>query len=102
MADMKITRKVHDQSILAAKNTMEKAALDMNTLPVRSEIQSERLRLALEEAKARHAQLLTEVKYVEIGEKAQTRSHSDARQLRRRDSVQRLQVARLERGRRRG
>ncbi len=74
MADLKITRKAHEQTILAAKNAMEKADLDLKTLPVRSAIQSERLRLALEETKARYTQLMAEVKYVEIGDKAQTRS----------------------------
>ena len=74
MADLKITRKSHEQSILSAKNAMEKADLDMKTLPVRSAIESERLKLALEETKARYNQLLAEVKFVDIGEKAQVRT----------------------------
>lgn len=74
LANLKVTREAHVQQVLAAKNAMEKADLDMKTLPVRSAIESERLKLALEETRAKHSQLLAEVPYVEISEKAQIRS----------------------------
>ncbi len=73
-ANQKVTRQAHAQQILAAKNLMDKAELDMKTVPVRSFIETERLKLALEEAKAKYNQLLSEVKFVEISEKAQTRA----------------------------
>ena len=73
-ANLKVTREAHAQQILAAKNAMDKAELDMKTVPVRSFIETERLKLALEEAKAKYNQLLSEVKFVEISEKAQTRT----------------------------
>jgi HlyD family secretion protein len=50
-----------------------RAELDVKTIPVLSEIQAERTRLALEEAKAEYEQLLTEVPYQRISEAAQLR-----------------------------
>ncbi|MBK5292046.1 MAG: HlyD family efflux transporter periplasmic adaptor subunit [Acidobacteriia bacterium] len=72
-ADMGVTRKNHEQTILSAEATLEKAKLDITTTPVRSAIDAERLRLALEEAEARLKQLRQEVQFVEIGIKADTR-----------------------------
>lgn len=71
LAQLEVTRKAHEQSILEAKGAVEKAKLDLKTTPVRSAIDTERLRLALEEAEARHKQLLNEVQFVRIGEQAQ-------------------------------
>lgn len=73
VADLEVTRKAHGQSILIAKSDMEKAKLDLKTIPVRSEIETERFKLALEEADAKHAQLLKEVPYVQTGEETQLR-----------------------------
>ncbi len=71
VADLEVTRKAHEQSILIAKGEVEKAKLDLKTVPVRSAIDSERFRLALEEAEARYQQLLKEVPFVRAGEEAQ-------------------------------
>lgn len=71
LANLEVTRKSYEQQIMAAKNTVAKAELDMRTLPVRSAIDSERLRLAQEEAKANLKQLEQAAKYVDIGERAQ-------------------------------
>ena len=70
MANLEVTRKSYDQQILAAKNLVDKSELDMRTIPVRSAIDAERLRLALEEAKANLKQLELAAKYVDIGERA--------------------------------
>ncbi|MBL8242421.1 MAG: efflux RND transporter periplasmic adaptor subunit [Bryobacterales bacterium] len=70
VANLEVTRKSYDQQILAARNLVEKSELDMKTLPVRSAIDSERLRLALEEAKANLKQLQEAARYVDIGERA--------------------------------
>lgn len=70
IANLEVTRKSYDQQILAGKNLMEKSELDMRTVPVRSAIDSERLRLALEEAKANLKQLKEAARYVDVGEKA--------------------------------
>jgi multidrug resistance efflux pump len=70
MANLEVTRKSYDQQILAGRNLVQKAELDMRTIPVRSAIDAERLRLALEEAKANLKQLEAAAKYVDIGERA--------------------------------
>lgn len=70
VATLEMTRKSYEQQILAAKNLVEKSELDMKTIPVRSEIESTRLRLALEEAKANFKQLQEAARYVDIGERA--------------------------------
>lgn len=74
IADLAVTRKAHRQSILSAKGSLERAELDIKAIPVLSEIDSERLRLAREEAEAEHKQLLSEVKYVDISEQSQLRT----------------------------
>ena len=70
IANLEVTRKSYDQQILAGRNLVEKSELDMRTVPVRSAIDSERLRLALEEAKANLKQLQEAARYVDVGEKA--------------------------------
>ena len=74
VATLEVTRKSYEQQIRAAKNLVEKSELDMRTLPVRSAIESERLRLALEEAKANLKQLQEAARYVEVGERATLKS----------------------------
>lgn len=71
VSDLDVTRKAHEQSIRIAKGEVEKAKLDLKTVPVRSAIDSERYKLALEEAEARYQQLLKEVPFVRAGEEAQ-------------------------------
>jgi HlyD family secretion protein len=73
-AELKMFRENHRQTIAAAKAALDKARLDMKTVPVLSDIDAERVKLALEEAEAQYKQLLSEVKYVEISEKAQLRN----------------------------
>ncbi|MCC6393416.1 MAG: HlyD family efflux transporter periplasmic adaptor subunit [Bryobacterales bacterium] len=73
LANLEVTRKAHEQSIKSAQADVEKAKLDLKTVPVRSAMDSERFRLALEEAEARLKQLMTEVPYVDASEKAQVR-----------------------------
>ncbi|MBM3753399.1 MAG: HlyD family efflux transporter periplasmic adaptor subunit [Acidobacteria bacterium] len=70
IANLEVTRKSYEQQILAARNAVSKAELDMKTTPVRGAIDSERLKLALEETKANLKQLNEAAKYVDIGEKA--------------------------------
>jgi multidrug efflux pump subunit AcrA (membrane-fusion protein) len=72
-ADLDITKKAHDQSILAAKGELGKAELNLKTTPVMGAIETERIKLALEEADARYKQLLKEVNFVEVGIKADIR-----------------------------
>lgn len=60
----------HRQKIRTARAAMDKAALDVKTTPVRSAIQSAKLRLAYEEAEAAYRELLKEVPFVEVSAKA--------------------------------
>ncbi|MBL8212751.1 MAG: HlyD family efflux transporter periplasmic adaptor subunit [Bryobacterales bacterium] len=73
LADLDVTRKSHEQSINTAKGDVDKAKLDLRTVPVRSDIESERFKLALEENDARHKQLLREVPFVRAGEESQVK-----------------------------
>lgn len=73
-AELDITRKAHDQLIEKAKGDLEKARLDLKTVPVLSAIDAERARLALEEAEAHYQQLLKEVKFVQISQDADIRN----------------------------
>ncbi len=74
IAELQITRKTYEQQVLTAQNAVEKAELDIKTIPVRSAIDSERLRLALEETKANLKQMQEARRFLDIGEKAQVRS----------------------------
>ncbi len=73
-ADLDVYREAHRQTIATAKAALEKAKLDIKTTPVRGAIDAERLKLALDEAEAQYKQLLSEVKFVDISEKAQIRN----------------------------
>jgi len=70
-ANLDVDNKAHAQSILVAKAELDKARIDLKTLPVRADIDSERLKLAEEEAAARYKQLLSEVKFKKISQAAQ-------------------------------
>ena len=74
VAEQGVNNKAQEQTILAAKGAMDKAALDLKTMPVRGSIDAERLRLAHEEAKARYNQQLNSVPFQNIGDKAQLRA----------------------------
>ena len=73
LAELDVTRKARLQNILSVKGDVDRARLDLKTLPVRSAIESERFRLALEEAEARYKQVADEMKLVDISEKATLR-----------------------------
>src|SRR5687767_10305750 len=69
-ANMDVSRKAHEQTIRTAEGELEKAKLNLKTTAVASAMEAERLRLAHEEAEAQLKQLQGEVKYVEIGIRA--------------------------------
>lgn len=73
-AELEITRKAHDQLIGSSEGALDKARLDMKTIPVLSAIDAERTKLALDEAEARYQQLLKEVKFVQISQDADIRN----------------------------
>ncbi|MBI4904207.1 MAG: HlyD family efflux transporter periplasmic adaptor subunit [Acidobacteria bacterium] len=73
MADIDVRHKAHDQQVRAAKADRDKAQLDLKTIPVRSAIDSERFKLAIEEAEAKYQQVLTEEPFVVAGDVAQVK-----------------------------
>ncbi len=72
-AEVEVKRKAHTESVEAARAGLEKAELDIRTIPVLSAIQAERTRLAREEAEAEYRSRLEEVKFQRISEEAELR-----------------------------
>jgi multidrug efflux pump subunit AcrA (membrane-fusion protein) len=56
------------------ESTLDKARLDLKTIPVLGAIDTERTKLAAEEAEAKYKQLLAEVKFVDAGYAAQVKT----------------------------
>jgi multidrug resistance efflux pump len=64
-AQLDVARKAHEQTVNAAQADVQKAQLDLKTLPVVSANNAETLRLNSDENSAVHKQLLTEVPWME-------------------------------------
>lgn len=80
---LQVTRVNYEQQILAARARMEKAALDLKTIPIVSRIQAEKLRLTHEEMTSRYKMLSGNMRHVMISENAAIlRSEIDLRQTR--------------------
>lgn len=73
-ANLEISHKSHEQLVLAAKGALDKARLDLKTIPVLSDIDAEKARLAFQQAEAKYQQLLKEVPFVLASEQADTRN----------------------------
>lgn len=69
-ADIRAQKEAHDQLVAAAKAEVDKAELDMKTIPVLSRIDGERTKMALEEARAKYKQLLSETPFVDASNHA--------------------------------
>ncbi len=83
LAYLEITRENYNQKIRQAKADLDKAKLDLKTIPVLGTIEAERLRLAAEAAESRYKQYLAEAKFVETSEQAQIKiSEIDMEQTR--------------------
>jgi HlyD family secretion protein len=63
----------HDQTVRSAKSDWDKAVLDLKTAPVRSGIDVEKYKLALEQAEATYKELVEESPLVEEQQRAQIR-----------------------------
>ncbi len=74
LSQIEVNKKAHTQTVTNALAAVEKAKLDMKTLAVLSSMDSERRKLALEEAEARLLQLKEEIKFVDIGLAADKRT----------------------------
>jgi HlyD family secretion protein len=73
-AELEVTKKAREQNIANAKAALDKARLDLKTLPVLSAIDSERVKLAAEEAEARYKQLQSEIRFYNISDQAQIKN----------------------------
>jgi multidrug resistance efflux pump len=69
-----VKRKAYEQQIRKSKADMEKGALELQKAPVLAANTVEKLRLDLEEAKAKYQQISDEAQYVEISERAAIRA----------------------------
>ncbi|MGA2602346.1 MAG: efflux RND transporter periplasmic adaptor subunit [Bryobacteraceae bacterium] len=73
-ANLEISHNSHEQLVLAAKGSLDKARLDLKTIPVLSDIDADKARLAFQQAEAKYQQLLKEVPFVLASEHADTRN----------------------------
>jgi HlyD family secretion protein len=72
-AQLAVIQKAHAQTIFVSRATLDKAGLDLKTIPVQPEITAEGLRLSAEEAGATHTQLSNEVQFMETSLQSQMR-----------------------------
>ncbi len=70
-ANLEVTRKAYQQSVRTVQADLDKAKLDLKTIPVQSAITTETLKLAAEEAAARSKEILAESRQVDEIEDAQ-------------------------------
>jgi multidrug efflux pump subunit AcrA (membrane-fusion protein) len=74
MANLASLKEAHDQSVRSAKADWNKAILDLQTAPIRADIDTEKYKLAVEEAEATYKALVAETSLVEESPRAQVRS----------------------------
>jgi len=79
-ADIEVDRRSHAEGVKEALADLDTANLDLKTVSVRSAIDSERFRLAAEEAQATYKMVLTEVPWMEASLKAQYKAQQLALQ----------------------
>jgi multidrug resistance efflux pump len=97
-AQLEVAWKAHEQSRRSAQASVDKAKLDIKTIPVRSAIDSEKLHLALEEAQAKLKELEAEVKHLRISQGSEIRDRelqvrqTDLEYRRARNNVDKLLV----------
>lgn len=73
-SDLATRKEAQNQVLRIAKADLEKTLLDLKTVEVRSAIESERFRLAVEEARARHKQVSEETALFDASQRAQLRA----------------------------
>jgi HlyD family secretion protein len=74
IANLAATKEAHDQTVRSSKADWDKAVLDMQTAPIRSQIDAEKYKLAVEEAEAKYKELVAESALVEESQRASIRS----------------------------
>ena len=75
LANLASTKEGHDQQVRSSKADWEKAQLDMQTAPIRSIIDAEKYKLAVEEAELKYKMLVAESALVEESQRAQIRAN---------------------------
>ena len=75
LANLAAVKEAHDQQVRAAKADWDKAKLDLQTAPIRSQIDAEKYKLSVEEAELKYKMLVAESAYVEESQRAQIRSN---------------------------
>jgi multidrug efflux pump subunit AcrA (membrane-fusion protein) len=73
-AEIEAARKAREQQIAQARAAVERAKLDIKTTPVRSQIQAETLKLALEEAESNLKEVLAAQRFLEVSDGAVRRN----------------------------
>jgi HlyD family secretion protein len=73
-ANLSATKEAHDQTVRSAKADWDKAVLDLKTAAVRSTIDAEKFKLAVEEAELKYKQLVYETSLVDESQRAAIRS----------------------------
>jgi multidrug efflux pump subunit AcrA (membrane-fusion protein) len=73
-ANLASLKEAHDQSVRSAKADWNKAVLDLQTAPIRADIDTEKYKLAVEEAAATYKSLVAESSLVDESQRAQVRS----------------------------
>jgi multidrug efflux pump subunit AcrA (membrane-fusion protein) len=74
LANLAANRESHDQQVRTAKADYDKAVLDLQTAEVRSAIDAEKFKLAVEEADLKHKELVRQSALVEESQQGQIRS----------------------------
>ncbi|MGA3019620.1 MAG: HlyD family efflux transporter periplasmic adaptor subunit [Bryobacteraceae bacterium] len=98
MANLAASKETLDQTVRASKAAWEQALLDLQTIPVRSAIQSEQFKLNVEQTEAQYKELLTEVPLQATSQQAQIRvseltlSQSDIELQRAENNVKRMTI----------
>jgi len=72
-ADLAVSKQAHDQMVRSAKADWDKAQLDLQTIPVRSAIESEDFQISEKEMAAHYKQVLEENRDFDVSQKAQLR-----------------------------
>lgn len=73
MANLANSKEANTQGVRSAKAAWDKALLDLQTSPIRSQIDAEKLKLAVEEAQANHKELSSQSALLDESQMAQIR-----------------------------
>lgn len=98
MANLAASKETLDQSVRSAKASWDQALLDLQTAPVRSDIQKEQYKLNVEQTEAQYKELQSEVPLQAVSQQSQIRvseltlSQSDIELQRAENNVKRMTI----------